>query len=153
MTEPGPLDVFVIAGEASGDELGRKLMAALKIEAKGHVTFRGVGGRGMAGEGLTTLFPISDIALVGFDDLALASAIEPPLTTVRQPVERLGYLAASTMIDLLESNPAERDRIGAQHIVLPTELVVRASCGQALRFAANARQVANTISEGGVAAK
>ena len=94
-----------------------------------------------------------DIALVGFDDLALASAIEPPLTTVRQPVERLGYLAASTMIDLLESNPAERDRIGAQHIVLPTELVVRASCGQALRFAANARQVANTISEGGVAAK
>jgi LacI family transcriptional regulator len=50
-----------------------------------------------------------DIALVGFDDMPLAAAVEPPLTTVRQPIEQLGFLAASTLIDLLEMAPS-RDR-------------------------------------------
>ncbi len=83
-----------------------------------------------------------DIALVGFDDITLASAVDPPLTTVRQPIDRLGYTAASTLIDLLQSNQKQDNRIGAQHIVLPTELVVRASCGQARRFAASGRPLA-----------
>ena len=73
-----------------------------------------------------------DIALVGFDDIPLASTVEPPLTTVHQPIDRLGYLAASTLIDLLQTGPAKEDGSGAQHIVLPTELIVRASCGQTL---------------------
>jgi len=94
-----------------------------------------------------------DIALVGFDDIPLASAVEPPLTTVRQPIDRLGYLAASTLIDLLQANPATNESIGAHHIVLPTELVVRASCGQARRFAAGSRQAANGVIEGGATAK
>jgi lipid-A-disaccharide synthase len=61
-----PLDVFIVAGEASGDQLGFKLMAALKQRTGGKVTFRGVGGHAMAGEGLASLFPMSDISLVGF---------------------------------------------------------------------------------------
>ncbi|ALK10191.1 lipid-A-disaccharide synthase [Blastochloris viridis] len=60
------LDVFVVAGEASGDQLGHKLMAALKARTGGRVAFRGLGGAAMEREGLTSLFPISDIALVGF---------------------------------------------------------------------------------------
>jgi LacI family transcriptional regulator len=79
-----------------------------------------------------------DIALVGFDDMPLAAAVEPPLTTVRQPIDQLGFLAASTLIDLLETAPIETEGNGARHIVLPTELVVRASCGHALRRAAGA---------------
>jgi LacI family transcriptional regulator len=82
-----------------------------------------------------------DIALVGFDDIPLAATAEPPLTTVHQPIDRLGFLAASTLIDLLQRDRAKDDG-GAQHIVLPTELVVRASCGQALRFAAHPRSPA-----------
>lgn len=80
-----------------------------------------------------------DIALVGFDDIPLAATAEPPLTTVHQPIDQLGFLAATMLIDLLQTAPAEEDGIRAQHIVLPTELVVRASCGQALRCAANPR--------------
>lgn len=80
-----------------------------------------------------------DIALVGFDDIPLASAVDPPLTTVRQPIHRLGYLAASNLIGFLQADPVEGKSISAQSIVLPTELVVRASCGQALRFTANPR--------------
>ena len=80
-----------------------------------------------------------DIALVGFDDIPLASAVDPPLTTVRQPIHRLGYLAASNLISLLQTDPVEGQSVSAHGIVLPTELVVRASCGQALRYAANQR--------------
>ncbi len=91
-----------------------------------------------------------DIALVGFDDIPLAAAANPPLTTVHQPIAQLGHLAAATLIDLLEMPPAAAHGARAQHIVLPTELVVRASCGQALHCAATLRfPPSNVASEGG----
>ena len=61
-----PLDVFLVAGEESGDQLGFKLMRALREATGGAVAFRGVGGRAMEGEGLSSLFPMSDIAVMGF---------------------------------------------------------------------------------------
>jgi len=66
----------------------------------------------------------TDIALVGFDDLQPALLTEPPLTTIRQPIQRAGFTAAETLIDRLQ-NPDQPP----QHIVLPTELVIRSSCG------------------------
>jgi len=83
-----------------------------------------------------------DIALVGFDDIPLAAAVEPPLTTIHQPIDQLGFLAASSLIDLLETAAIETGGNGARHIVLPTELVVRASCGHTLRCAAGAQSPA-----------
>jgi len=71
-----------------------------------------------------------DIALVGFDDIPAASAVEPALTTVRQPIERLGSMAVEVLLSVLETSLQEE--VPAQRIVLPTELVVRASCGSAL---------------------
>ena len=68
-----------------------------------------------------------EIAVVGFDDLPQATTAEPPLTTVRQPIQRAGALAVETLIDILE-NGAEP----ARHIILPTELVIRTSCGSGL---------------------
>ena len=67
------------------------------------------------------------IAVVGFDDLPQATTADPPLTTVRQPIQRAGALAVEMLIDILE-NGAEPPR----HIILPTELVIRASCGSGL---------------------
>ncbi|MDB5570537.1 MAG: lipid-A-disaccharide synthase [Hyphomicrobiales bacterium] len=66
MTGPAarPLDVFLVAGEPSGDQLGYKLMRALRGLAPG-VQFRGVGGEAMVREGLETAFPMSDIAVMG----------------------------------------------------------------------------------------
>jgi LacI family transcriptional regulator len=68
-----------------------------------------------------------DVALVGFDDVPVATAVEPALTTVRQPIERLGSMAAELLLDLIENGSEEQASI--HRIVLPAELVVRASCG------------------------
>ena len=71
-----------------------------------------------------------DIALVSFDDIPIASAIVPALTTVRQPIERMGSMAVEVLLSVLEDSSGEE--APAQRIVLPTELVIRASCGSAL---------------------
>ncbi|MBI3710795.1 MAG: lipid-A-disaccharide synthase [Proteobacteria bacterium] len=64
--------VFLIAGEPSGDALGAKLMAALKIQvaaAGGSIEFAGVGGERMAAEGMHSLFPLADIAVMGLTEV------------------------------------------------------------------------------------
>lgn len=61
--------IFLVAGEPSGDALGARLMAALKRATGGRVRFAGVGGERMAGEGLTSLFPLTDIAVMGFTEV------------------------------------------------------------------------------------
>jgi LacI family transcriptional regulator len=68
-----------------------------------------------------------DIALAGFDDVPLASVVEPALTTVRQPIERLGSMAVEILLDILDNERDAESR--TNRIILPTELVVRASCG------------------------
>ncbi len=57
--------IFLMAGEPSGDLLGARLMAALKAETGGRVRFAGIGGDRMAGEGLDSLFPIDELAVMG----------------------------------------------------------------------------------------
>lgn len=66
----------------------------------------------------------ADIAVVGWDDVMAARYVRPGLTTVRQPVRRLGELAATRLHGLLRGTAAEQ----SLH-VLPTELVLRGSCG------------------------
>ena len=64
-----PMRFFLVAGEHSGDALGAKLLAALKqlLAEQGLVPpdFAGVGGDGMQHEGLRSLFPLSDVAVMG----------------------------------------------------------------------------------------
>ena len=60
----GALTLFLIAGEPSGDRLGAALMAGLKSLAPG-VTFQGVGGPLMQAEGLTSLFPMEELSVMG----------------------------------------------------------------------------------------
>jgi lipid-A-disaccharide synthase len=59
------LHFFIVAGEASGDRLGGPLIRALRARCGDRATFTGVGGAAMAAEGLATLFPIDDLAIVG----------------------------------------------------------------------------------------
>jgi LacI family transcriptional regulator len=68
-----------------------------------------------------------EIAIVGFDDMPQAATADPPLTTIRQPIQRAGVLAVDVLIDILKNGVAPPRRI-----ILPTELVVRASCGSQL---------------------
>lgn len=65
-----PLHVYLIAGEPSGDILGMRLMSALKtLENTPNVTFSGVGGPLMEGEGLSSLFPMSDLTVMGLTEV------------------------------------------------------------------------------------
>ena len=65
-----------------------------------------------------------DVALVGFDDLPIARNAEPPLTTIRQPIQQKGWQATRLLVDLLEGTVE-----GPKQILLPTQLVIRQSCG------------------------
>jgi len=64
-----------------------------------------------------------DVSVIGFDDIPQASLVRPALTTVNQPLEKMGRVAAQKLLDLLKH--PEKD---AERIELPTELVVRDSC-------------------------
>ena len=60
------VDVFLVAGEESGDRLGAALIRALRERTGGQVRFVGVGGREMAAEGVASLYPIEDLPIIGF---------------------------------------------------------------------------------------
>jgi LacI family transcriptional regulator len=66
----------------------------------------------------------SDIAVVGFDDIQLASLLNPTLTTVRQDKFGLGLAATRALVEQIE-NPDVTPAV----LTLPVELVVRASTG------------------------
>lgn len=64
-----------------------------------------------------------DISVVGFDDLELSAFLTPPLTTIHAPTECVGKTAARYLFNLLANQ--EVDLV----TLLPTELVIRRSCG------------------------
>ncbi|MHB1500661.1 MAG: LacI family DNA-binding transcriptional regulator [Candidatus Dormibacteria bacterium] len=66
----------------------------------------------------------NDVALTGFDDIQLASYVAPALTTVRQPMRQLGAECVRLVVDRL-AHP----RVRSTEVVLPTQLIVRGSCG------------------------
>jgi LacI family transcriptional regulator len=65
-----------------------------------------------------------DIAIVAFDDLPPAKRANPPLTTIRQPIRRLGISLVNNLLDIIENGP-----LPPRRIIFETELVVRESCG------------------------
>lgn len=65
-----------------------------------------------------------DVKITGFDDITLTRYFSPPLTTIRQSGSHLGEEAVDALVGLLDDS-----HHAARTIVLPTELVVRSSCG------------------------
>lgn len=103
---------------------GAAVMAALLVD---HPGVDGVfaANDNMAAGALRTLREAGrrvpeDVAVVGFDDLAVAQVTDPPLTTVHQPIEALGRETARMLVSLV--NGQERTPL-----ILPTRLVVRSS--------------------------
>jgi LacI family transcriptional regulator len=133
-----PLDDFIQEGDWSEWSGSRAMEALLRLPERPEAVF--VASDSMAMGALKAIRRAGlrvpdDIALVGFDDIPLASALETPLTTVRQPIYRLGHTAASVLLDeLLAPHDAGPGLTQGQRIVLGTELIVRESCGQAIRF-------------------
>jgi LacI family transcriptional regulator len=65
-----------------------------------------------------------DVAVVGFDDLPLSEYAHPPLTTVRQPIYEIGRRLVEILLSIIAGTP-----MASTQVLLPTTLVVRASCG------------------------
>jgi LacI family transcriptional regulator len=66
-----------------------------------------------------------DLAIVGFDGVAMGQYTVPMLTTIDHPRAALGVAAIETLIDVINGNPLRTERL------LPVELVIRESCGGA----------------------
>jgi LacI family transcriptional regulator len=65
-----------------------------------------------------------DVAVTGFDDIPIARHLRPQLTTVRQPIQEIGATAFDVLHSMISNGvSAEPD------VMLPTRLIVRASCG------------------------
>ena len=97
MTSEAPL-VFLVAGEPSGDALGGRLMAALKRRTGGQVRFAGVGGEAMAAEGMESLFPMTDLSIIGvFEVLPHAKRIFARMAEAAAAVDRLQPAAVVTI--------------------------------------------------------
>ena len=64
-----------------------------------------------------------DVAVAGFDNSIFARILIPPLTTVRAPIEQVGQTAVRQLLRLIRAEQVEA------RLVLPTELIIRQSCG------------------------
>lgn len=78
--------IYLVAGEPSGDVLGGALMAALRQRTGGQVRFAGIGGSTMAEQGLESLFPMSDLSIMGIVEV---------LPSLRRVFRRMDETAAA----------------------------------------------------------
>lgn len=116
-------------GDVEGAEIGRegaKALLELDHPPTALVTINDMYALGAyAGVADCGLRVPDDISIVGFDDIAMASIANPPLTTIRQPLTTMMRQAVNILIDRLEgANPATP---AAQIVTVPSDLVVRRS--------------------------
>lgn len=109
----------------SGYAIGERV-AALPVKPDGVFVYNDLGALGFQDALLDRGIRVpDDIAVVGIDDIELAGMARVPLTTVRQPVDRIGAEAVDTVLALLRGDKTETRKI------LQPELVVRRSSGGA----------------------
>jgi lipid-A-disaccharide synthase len=77
--------IFLVAGEESGDRLGAALIAAIRQRAQAHVHFSCIGGAHMAAEGVPSLFPLGDLAIIGF--AAIPASLPKILRRIRESAD------------------------------------------------------------------
>ncbi|MCB9991437.1 MAG: lipid-A-disaccharide synthase [Rhodospirillales bacterium] len=93
--DKAPLKIMITAGEASGDVLGARLMAALKQQAGTDISFIGVGGPMMEAEGLRSLFPMRDLSVMGIVEVL------PKLTKLLRRIKQTSDLVKKEQPDIL----------------------------------------------------
>jgi lipid-A-disaccharide synthase len=99
--------IFLIATEESGDRLGAGLMKVLRQRLGDAVQFDGVGGRAMAREGLTSLFPIEELSIVGLTAVVLQ--LPKLLRLISQTAD--GVIAAAPDILVIIDSPDFTHRV------------------------------------------
>ena len=99
--------VFIVAGEESGDRLGAPLMQALQQATGVAVRFSGVGGAQMAGQGLQSLFPLGDLAIMGF--AAIPAGLPKILKRIRHTADAV--IAAKPDVLVIIDSPEFTHRV------------------------------------------
>lgn len=89
----------------------------------------------------------NDVALIGYDDIAFASAAVVPLSSIRQPSALIGW----TAVDLLLREAAGGEDFVHEQIVFQPELVVRASTAESTAASAGVSTVASAVASAGMA--
>ena len=112
--------VFLIATEESGDRLGAALMRALRERTGGRISYAGVGGHDMEREGIRSLFPIDDLAIVGID--AVIAKLPMILRRIRETAAA-AIAANPDMLVIIDSpdfthRVARKVRAAAPHIAI-----------------------------------
>lgn len=92
------LRVFVVAGEPSGDELGGRLMAALKDICGDKVRFAGVGGPAMEAQGLQSLFPMAELSVMGL--LEVLPHVPRLLKRIRQTAAAVDAMTPDVVVTI-----------------------------------------------------
>jgi lipid-A-disaccharide synthase len=111
--------VFLVAGEESGDRLGAALIAALKRQAPG-TRFSGVGGSHMAGEGMPSLFPLGDLAIMGFS--AILASLPKILRRIREAAD--AAIAARPDVLVIIDSPEFTHRVARRVRALAPEIPI-----------------------------
>ena len=90
--------IYLSAGEPSGDLLGARLMQNLKIKTKNHISFAGVGGPHMEEQGLVSLFPMTDLSVMGlFEVIPKLPLIRRRLKETTEHAKKLNPSAVVTI--------------------------------------------------------
>jgi len=89
-----------------------------------------------------------DISVVGFDDIPGAAYANPGLTTVRQPLVKMGQIAAQTVVDLIEGRGEY-----VPEIAIEPEFLIRQSTGRAAALQSRHFSASTQPSQGGYLAK
>lgn len=85
--DPEAIKLFLVAGEHSGDQLGGKLIAAMNKISERPLLISGVGGQAMSAQGCSSLFPLSDIAVMG--PIAILKQLRTIVRRVHQTVDAI----------------------------------------------------------------
>src|SRR5262245_18466642 len=132
--------IFLVAGEESGDRLGAALMEAIRQRTDGRVQFSAVGGANMAAAGVPSLFPLGDLAIIGF--AAIPASLPKILQRIRETADAV-VSARSDALIIIDSpdfthRVAQRVRARAGdipliHYVCPTVWASRPGRARAMR--------------------
>jgi lipid-A-disaccharide synthase len=99
--------IFLVAGEESGDRLGAALISAIRDRTQGKAHFSCVGGAHMAAEGVPSLFPLGDLAIVGFS--SIPSMLSKILRRIRETADAV--IAAKPDVLVIIDSPEFTHRV------------------------------------------
>jgi lipid-A-disaccharide synthase len=111
--------IFLVAGEESGDRLGAALIAAIRQHTNGHAQFSCVGGPHMAAAGVPSLFPLGDLAIIGF--AAIPASLPKILRRIRETADAVVSAKpdALIIIDSPEFTHRVAQRVRARSPAIP----------------------------------